>query len=94
MLWFPPPEWLLAALAAASAHAATIVVLACRYGWKTGLLTLPISVVAFVLSLLAGIMLAIGVASTGVLPLLVVLGIGVYVTVVLGRAIGCPTARS
>ena len=78
MIWIPPPHWFIAFAVASIAHAVIIGVIFYARGWKRGLLAIPLGLVLFVLSVIGGVALNIGVVQLDPLPLLIVLTLGVY----------------
>lgn len=80
MLWIPPPPWFITIGLALFAQLVVVGVVFYARGWKRGALSIPLSLIFFVLSTIGGVALDISVPQLDPLPLIVVLVLGVYAT--------------
>jgi hypothetical protein len=78
VIWVPPPVWIIAILLAFGAHIVVIGIIFYARGWKRGALAIPLGLIMFVLTVVAGAALDAAVWQLDPLPLLIVLAAGIY----------------
>jgi uncharacterized membrane protein YfcA len=93
MLWMPPPQWFITIGLALIAQLVVVCIVFYARGWKRGALSVPLSLIFFVLSVIGGMALDISVPQLDPLPLIVVLALGVYATwaLMMWRRSGAPS---
>ena len=79
-MWVPPPHWVIVILFAFAAHIVVVAVIFYARGGARGALTIPVALVVFVASVIAGVALDAAVWQLDPVPLLVLLSAGTYGT--------------
>ena len=92
MLWMPPPSWFVAMILAFPAHLVVTGAIFYLHGWKPGLITFPIAIVVYAISVVGGTLVAASSGPLALLTLVISLVAGVWITFLSGRAIGQHTA--
>ena len=77
-MWVPPPAWIITILLAFGAHIVVIGIIFYARGWKRGALAIPLGLVMFVLTVVAGVALDVTIWQLDPLPLIIVLATGIY----------------
>jgi hypothetical protein len=79
-MWVPPPHWVIMILLAFAAHIVVVAFIFYARGWVRGGVTIPVGLVVFVVSVIAGVALDAAVWQIDPVPLLVLLSAGIYGT--------------
>jgi len=79
-MWVPPPHWVVMILLAFAAHIAVVAVIFYARGWARGAMAIPVALVVFLVSVIAGVALDAAVWQLDPVPLLVLLAAGTYGT--------------